>query len=360
MRVCTLLLAASLAVCTSACGRTQSSADADAELDEALAAKAMLLGRTRSPVFFLTSESDSPALGFGSDDAKLVVRDDPSENGRTPVRVLGRLHLEAYVPNGLVELRVQENTPVAGTALVLRAGDRVGLVEPRNDSGVHRVNIRVAVADQVLGPFEGGLDARYLSAKPPPKSEPLESGIAYTLPANTALPVYRGPREELLTLVPPLVAELPVTVLAIERNWFMVRVGKGPFLQGFTNAPLALVGKPAGARMVQLKPKQKRPINSVPWRIAQSPGPLLLVAAGTQLRFRGRIVATLRSAGWARALGSIDHDGDVEVLAAVDDIVTVRGTAPKPALTVVSEEALGLEPVSGPGYAAELGSAIKP
>ena len=127
---CPTLLVAALLL--AACRlHTNDAEDADAELDDALAERAFLLADMDACLLFLTSEPDAPAIGFGSADAKLVARDDPSDNGRIPVRVLGRLHTEGYVPDGCVELYVQENTQLAGTPVVLRAGDRVGLVEPR-------------------------------------------------------------------------------------------------------------------------------------------------------------------------------------------------------------------------------------
>ncbi len=128
-------------------------ADADAELDEALAARACCLAPSKEPVFFLTSEPDAPAIGYGgSGEAKLIVREDPSRTA-TPVRVLGRLHLEAYVPDGLVECACKRTLRSRAPRWCCARGDRVGLVEPRNNTGVHRIAIRVSVADQVLGPL---------------------------------------------------------------------------------------------------------------------------------------------------------------------------------------------------------------
>jgi hypothetical protein len=342
----------------SACSGLHSAnaADANAELDEALAKRAMLLADTDGPVLFLTSKRDAPRFGFGNTDAKLVIRPDPIENGRIPVRILGRLHVEGYVPDGAVELYVQKSSLHAG-AVVLRAGDRVGLIGPKNDAREHEIAIRVPVGNLVIGPYRGRLSADLLSASRPSAPDVLTGGVAYQLPAGQALPIFNGFRGELVTLVPPLKTDLMVTVVGSEGSWFRVRVGSGPCIEGFTNAQLRLLGQNA-LPVPPAKPARVRTSRGdVPWRIAQTPGPLLLVNAGTQLRFRGRIVATLRSEGWARALSSLD-DTEVEVLAAVDDQVTVRGMVAAKSFTQVEESVFHLTPPAGPGSAAQLDSAV--
>jgi hypothetical protein len=340
------------------CGWRRSAEDAaDVDPDAALAEGALLLGASKAPVFFLTSEPNAPALGFGDQNAKLIVRDDPSENGRTPVRVLGRLHLEAYVPDGLLEQRAKQDLTLEGTAIVLRAGDRVGLLAPRSEAEERRVVTWVPIAKVLLGPFGGTLPADMLTSKKPERRSALPRGIAYRLPAFLPLPIYDAPRGDLMSLVPPQPEDLQVAVLELQQNWFLVRVGRGPYLQGYTNAPLTLLGNQA--KLHALPKERPSPGAQVPWRIAQSQGPLMRVAAGTQLRFQGRIVATFRNTGWARALSALDQS-DVEVLAAVDEAITVRGVAPRAALTPLDESSFKLPPATGAGGAAELGSAWVP
>jgi hypothetical protein len=342
----------------SACGWLRpglDAADADAELDEVLAKHGLLLADTEAPLLFLTSEPDAPVFGFASADAKVVARPDPIENGRIAVRILGRLHVEGYVPDGFVELYVQETSMLEGTAVVLRAGDRVSLVAPKNNEREHQVAVRVPVGNIVLGPYFGRMPADLLSAVRPKEIAVLTGGITYRLPAGKALPIFGEYRGPIVTLVPPLRDDLAVTVVKHEGNWLRVRVGGGPCLEGLTYVPLDLLGQPARPAPAAPPPRLRASQGQVPWRIAQTPGPLLLVNPGTQLRFRGRIVAIFRAEGWARALSSIDQP-DVEVLAAVDDLVTVRGVVPARSFTQVEESVFHLAPPAGPGAAAELAS----
>jgi hypothetical protein len=345
----------------SACGWLRSghdAADADAELDEELAEGALLLADTRAPVLFATTDPSAPAFGFGTARARLVVRDDPSENGRIPVRVLGPLHVEGYVPDGSVELYASHNEALAGTPVVLRAGDRVSLIQPKNGAAAHRVTVKVPVADLLLGPFETTASAELFSARWPTEADVLGGGIVYRLPPGHPLPLFDAPHGALSTLIPPLREELAVSVLGIEQSWLRVRVGAGPGLEGFPQAPLVLLGHNAPETPRARKPK-RAPQAAVPWRIAQNPGPLMQVLAGAQLRFRGRLIAIFRRDGWARALGPIDAE-EVEVLAAVDDRVTVRGVAASASLVQVEESVFGIPPVRGPGSAIELGAAHAP
>jgi hypothetical protein len=150
---------------------------------------------------------------------------------------------------------------------------------------------------------------------------------------------------------------LRVTVVGEQGGWFRVRVGNGPCLSGFTDAQLRLLGQAAVPAPPAQPPRVRLSRSDVPWRIAQTPGPLLLVNAGSQLRFRGRIVATFRREGWARALSPLDQS-EVEVLAAVDDQVTVRGVVAAKSFTQVEESVFHLAPPLGPGSAALLDSAI--
>lgn len=347
--VCCLLLPA--------CGWLRSPRDANDADDEALAKHALLMADTKTPSLFLTPEFDAPVFGFASPDAKLVARPDPVENGRIAVRFLGRLHVEAYVPDGSVELYVRETKALPGTAVVLRAGDRVGLIGPRNDARQHEVAVRVRVGEAVLGPYRGRLPAELLSANMPEDPELLAGGIIYQLPAGTALPIFDSYRGELLTLVPPLQRDLSVTVVRSEGDWLRVRLGSGPCLEGLTDVPLHLLGKQAAPLPAAQAPHLRASPTQVPWRIAETAGPLVLLSAGTKLRFRKRVVAILRAEGWARALSALDAD-EVEVLAAVDEQVTVRAVAPASALTQVEESVFHVAPASGPGHAAALASAL--
>jgi hypothetical protein len=282
--------------------------------------RVMLLAETAGPAFFLGPERTAPAVAFGSPDAKLILRG-PAELGRVPVRVHGRLTLEAYVPVDLLELRAQGTEHVAGTPVLVAPNDRLRVLGPAAEPGHVRVAARPRQGADVLGPFEGTLPLASLAAtEAPADASAPEPGLTYGIPARTALPLYDAPQGELIALVPAQPKAMTASVFSVEHAWLGVRVGQGPYLVGYTNEPLTLQGKPG---TIQHREAAKAP-SSVPRRIAETAGVLKRVANGTQVRFRDKSIAKFRSEGWARVLLE-RPDGVVEVLAAADELLTVRG-----------------------------------
>jgi hypothetical protein len=238
--------------------------------------------------------------------------------------------VDAYVPDELFELRAQRTVTITGTPVLAVANNRMRLRGGAGERGTLPVAVQVQVGDQALGPFEGSVPLETLAANSPSEAgEPLSKGIAYNLPPKTALPLYQAPQGELITLVAPQEKAQTIQVLEVQGAWFSVRLGRGPYLEGYTNAPLALLGTPLEAA-AQSSP-QTTPNATVPQRIAQAQGALKRVPTNTRLSFRGKALATFRSEGWARVLGN-ENNGQIEVLAAADDTVTVRGLVPTDAL----------------------------
>jgi hypothetical protein len=293
----------------------------------------MLLGESDGPAFFLSAAPDAPAVGFGSRDAKLILTG-PAEHGRVPVRAHGRLTLEAYVPERLLELRAQRVERLAGTPVTVGPNDRVRVLGPAREPGLLEVEAMPRWGSQLLGPFTGTLPVAALAAneatgEPGPDAA---GGLPYRLPARSALPVYDAPQGELLALIAPDYEDRLVQVVSLDKDWYRVRVGDGPYLIGYTNAPLTLATR---ARPTD-DGQRARETGPMPQRIEESAGALRRIAKGTRVRFGQRSIATFRSDGWARVLLE-QPDGDVEVLAAADDQVTVRGL-------VRASELLAVEP----------------
>lgn len=333
VRVLTALVLSLSAGCAKA-GSQQADQTGRPNTVEAVARRVVLLGESADPVFFLGPESDAPALAFGGSGTKLILRG-PSDNGRVPVRVHGRVTLEAYVPEALFELRAQRAVELPGTLVKLSPGDHVRLVPGSQAEGRARVAAMVKVGPAQVGPFEAELPLELLAANTPqqnadPKPTP---GIQYMLPSQTALPLFDAPDGELKTLIPMLSDAMVIKVHSVTATGFWVELGQGPRLVGFTSAPLQLLGSstppPQGAQQVAAE------AHGVPARIARASGPLKRVAHGTKVRFRGQEIATFRSEGFARVLQS--HGDDVEVFAAADDGLSLRGIVHPDALSDAQE-----------------------
>ena len=74
-------------------------------------------------------------------------------------------------------------------------------------------------------------------------------------------------------------------------------------------------------------PARVRDPAMLPARLASEPGPVKRVARGTRVMFNERVVAVFESEGWARVIAQYPG-GQVDVIAAVGDDVTVRGLVP--------------------------------
>ncbi len=312
----------SLASCSHA-GPKPAPKPAQSSAEQVEARRVMLLGESTEPAFFLGPEADAPAIAFGGAGAKLILRG-PSEQGRTPVQVHGRVTLEAYVTDSLLELRAQRAMTLPGTLVSLEAGDTLRVLGTGEAPNQLKVGASVSVGESELGPFVGELPLAELAANTPQEGapeSPREPAIAYLLPAQTAMPLFDEPEGELKALLPPQAHPLPVAVLAVEANGFRVRVGRGPYLVAFTQVPLVLLGSAPGDASSQEGPALAG--SELPHALQQTRGTLMRIASGTKLSSRGRVVATFRSDGYARVLAT--RGQEVEVLAAADDVVAVRG-----------------------------------
>lgn len=338
-----MALAGALLGCTWVVACAGSSPTAGPPKSAPVVRRVMLLAPSDEPAFFAGPAPDAPAVGFGSAEAKLVLRG-PAEHGRVPVRVHGRVTLEAYVPERLLELRVQTTEFVRGTPVLVAPGDRVRVLGPADEPGHVRVSVQPRLGEERLGPFEGSLPSSSLAANEPSPGAALpEPGMLYRVPPGVALPLYDQPEGELIALLPIQGQGHEVSVTAVQGNWFSVRAGTGPYLVGHTNEPLTLVGKPAEAARPNAAPAQPAR-GALPPDVAEVPGELKQLPAGAKLTFRGKPLATLRSPGWARVIANYP-DGTSEVIAAADEQVTVRGLVRTDELTdPVSADFAALQP----------------
>jgi hypothetical protein len=201
-----------------------------------------------------------------------------------------------------------------------------------------RVRARPRLSASELGTYEGTYPAVGLAArKAPPEALAPDPGQPYRVPAQTALALFELPRGELVAELPAQAASYEVRVVGEAQGWLAVRAGSGPYLIGWTSAPLQPQAAPSPA------PEEPRAASAndtdgegamrlgderLPVRLRDEPGALKRVAAGTKLRFGSRVIAVFKARGWARVVTRYEQAGFADVLAAVDDQVTVRGLLP--------------------------------
>jgi hypothetical protein len=289
-----------------------------------------IIASTDRPVLFLGAEPDAPVFGFVASDTEVVVSG-PSERGRVPVRIDGAIRVKAFVPEELLALRAQRRGRVRGTPTYVGPND---LLSPMGATGADgRVHVRVVprLGGRPLGVFEGTYPLAGLSAqKAAVGTEAPAPGTPHELPAGRALPLFDAPGGVHVADVPAQPGNTRIDVIANEQGWLAVRVGDGPYLIGYTHEALAPVGNG------EAPSKSGADRHGVPKQLTNESGALKRVAPGTRISFNEQVVAVFKSEGWARVLAEYP-EGQVDVFAAVDDGVAVRGLVPKSALRDVSE-----------------------
>ncbi|MET0284669.1 MAG: hypothetical protein ABW352_09375, partial [Polyangiales bacterium] len=101
---------------------------------------------------------------------------------------------------------------------------------------------------------------------------------------------------------------------------------EGPYLIGLTSAALT----PALAPIAQPVPQASEAfadVNGVrlPARLANEPGALKRVAAGTKVVFGDAVIGVLKRDGYARVVRAYEEAGYADVFVAADDDVALRG-----------------------------------
>ena len=259
-----------------------------------------LLTAGDEPVLFLGPERDAPAVGYAAKD--LVVRIvGPAKGARTPVQIDGPLEVRGYVPNELLSLRVQRRGRLRDTSIYLGPNDRVRVLGPASEPG----RVRVAAAPLIIGygstVYEGTYPVQGLATKPAPKSaQPPEPGAPHQLAAGLPFSLFDAPDGKLVFSPKASPLALDLTVLRKEGSWYAVRVGTGPYLIGYTNAPLTPQKQALGSiARPREGSKVDRVEGAVPARLMQERGALKRVVAGTALLFNNAPIAVLHQDAWA-------------------------------------------------------------
>ena len=296
----------------------------------------MLLAHTDQPAFFLSAQPDAAIVGFGSDELAVKLEGSPAGD-RVRVRVEGPLEVTAFVPKELLMLRVQRRGQVRGTPVYLAPNHAVQVLGNADAKGRLRVRAAATVMGESLEPMEGTFPSSGLAARPAPESaqQPAE-GQAKLVPANRELRLLDRPHGTLTVVVPGKPAPWAIRALGQRDGFTAVRAGEGPFLVGYTDLSLAPAPTPTShaAPPVHAK-KPKATGGAVPARLLRETGPLRRVKRGARLRFDGQDIATFHAAGYARVLARYPN-GELDVFAAVDDTVALRGLLRHDDLTSLS------------------------
>jgi hypothetical protein len=289
-------------------------------------ASALLHSKADQPALFLGSEPDSPAFGYAQ--GAIVTPLGPVRSGRVPVRIEGPLRVEANVPLDQLAVRVQRRGRLRGTPVYLAPGDRVKVIGHGEKPGRVTAIAVPMLQGRPLGRFQGSYPAAGLGGQfPKPDAQAPDAGEPFVLPTGSALTLCEAPNGKPVATVGPFPFEAQVALLGSEGGWSAVRIGSGPYLIGYTDAKLTPLPEgvaPAASSPVQ--PKAHNPL-LLPARLNDEPGPVKRVRAGTRVSFNEHIVAVFEQDGWARVIAQYP-DGQVDIIAAVNDDVTVRGLVP--------------------------------
>lgn len=307
----------------------------------------LVVGGGAGPALFLGSRENDPAVGYASPGVKVRLAG-PIRGDRVPVVIDGPLKVRAYLTTSRLAARVKRRGRIRGTPVLVVVNDWVGVVG-ESRPGIARVEARpwigrLPVAS--LGPFVGEYPANRLSADEQPAAQ-MRHGEPHALPPRVEVPVYARPRvgreiARLPALDPPLVVE----VIGHRGDWWKIRAGLGPYLQGYVQAPLTPA--PAGAGEAAALSMDEGAGEGVPERIArEEQHRLWRVRARSKVRFNGQTVAIFAQGGWAREMNRYPT-GEVDVFAAVDNRVAVRGMLRERDLEAAPADALERRPAAPP------------
>lgn len=234
--------------------------------------------------------------------------------------------LGLYIDRARLGAVVLQDGPLPGSPVLLSRGHRVRVVGPGSEAGVTRVEVvpwEVNVG--ALGRYTGELPTASLGVTTPEDAALHYSGLPQVITGRRELVMLDGPAgAEVARVTPP--GEVSVQVLDTQGRFQQVLLGTGPYIQGWV--PRARVGSRRYIVIGEIVVDEEGP----PWRIVEEgEGALHTVAAGTEVRHDGWPIARLNRSGWARVLS--EGGTDAEVLVAVDDTVTLRGTVSQSALT---------------------------
>ncbi len=287
-------------------------------------------GPGTGPALYLHEREDAPAIGYVSEGVRVSIYE-PPRGDRVRVRIRGPLKVRAWLSSSRLAARVMRRGKIRGTPAYVGPGDLVQVLGPADDPG--RLNVEVTpwfdrLPTASLGPYTGTFPRVGLSAEPVPGgAEPPREGTSHVLPAGQEVPIYDKPDGAVVATLPALEPPLPVEVLRERGAWKGVRVGDGPYVVGYVNAEL----QPATGESEQTGPSpdgtaSKIAPGEIPQRLQAEEGRTLWrLPEGSKVRFQGQTIAIVASSGFAREMNRFEDTGEVDVFAAVDNDVAVRG-----------------------------------
>jgi hypothetical protein len=271
--------------------------------------------------------------------------------GRVRVYLDGPVRVRGWMELRRLEAIVLSRGRVAGTPIYLVPGDQVRLVEAHGSIAIIAAAARTGHPGLARSPvFTGELGLDRLGAD-------LEGGGTGPTPGRNQLlrratELRTRANGEVVWQLPAVEPPLEATVLREEGEWLGVRIGIGPYIVGYVprNAfdPQTAAHKsddlvepevidpwaPPGTRRAHGASAVADPWADEPQQEESSGLPPLLGAAlhrslwrlraGARVRVDGTTMAIFRVQGYAVEVDRIESQ--VEVLAAVDDTVAVRGT----------------------------------
>jgi hypothetical protein len=326
------VLAACSALAISACAHQSSppptlgEASSPAPAEDTLREPRLVPGSDR-PILFVGSEPDAPVFGFVASDTEVLVTG-PAAHGRVPVRIDGALRVKAFVPEDALALRVQRRGRVRGTPTYVGPNDVLRTLGPAAEPGRIKVRVAPRVGGKRMGPFEGTYPVEGLAAHEAPSDAPApQPGTAHVLPPGRTLTLFDAPNGQQIFEIPTQSVPLSVMVVAEDQGWKAVRVGEGPYLIGYTHDALTQEIEPPAPPAPAERAK-----DGLPKQLQNEAGALKRVAKETRVLFNEQVVAVFKSEGWARVLAEYP-EGQVDVFAATDDSIAVRGLVAASALS---------------------------
>jgi hypothetical protein len=266
------------------------------------------------PALFTGSESNAPAFAYVSEGTPVRVVGAPID-GRIPVRIEGPLTLRGYLPTSRLAARVLRRVRVSGTPTSAGPGDLVLLVGAEPDGRLRVVvtpRIEGAEASQLTS-YEGTIprDAIEGAEPPAPEAERLAS-----IEAGIPIVLYTRPGGEVLVTLPVTNAPVRASVAREEGAFHAVRLGEGPNLIGWTDAPLgaALPAPPAAAPCAP---------NTPPARLRG--GQIARVREGARIRLGGRAFGIAETSLYAQVIERLAATNEVDVFVAGNDSAAMRG-----------------------------------
>ena len=326
-----LLIGAAACGGGAATGEGESGAGSSAEWPSEL-----VTGDGSGPALYLSESADSPAVGYVSPGVVVRIGRQPVGD-RVSVMVQGPLTVRGWLSLSRLAARITRGGRVRGTPTSVGVNDIVG-VRGMSEPGILRVEVRPFLGRAnapSLGPFVGEYPVSRVGAAEVTAPDDAERGEPHALAQGMEVPLYSRPNGDVVATLPALDPPLVVDVVAEHGDWKAVRVGLGPYLIGYVNAPLT----PAEAPEDSLEMTATGEASAIPERLAaESTRPLWRVPAGTRVRFNDKVVARFEQDGWAREMNRYAETDEVDVFVAVNDEVAVRGMVHSADLRAIEAE----------------------